>query len=595
VSELNEDEIQFARTQIESIVKDLKPKFALGVPSMVFVNYLRKLLEKFIMTEGVENAIWGMNPTSGALLSSFEDMRRTRANLERLQQALEEAQTLAQQTQQRVSQEERIRALELAARPGAPFPERPPPPVSSGMEIVPFRQVSNQIQNALLLLPTAEELQKLENMDLQTRSVVYTTIADIERFFPDDATIENFIRSIRRASQRNDINEINGIIATINSQIQLSPDQQLALRELQNMSGVAEREMRTERRQIEAPPAGGAREEPSVQVSPVKPYKGYRINAENQSKIDSVEYPIARERFIRELKAPERRYYIARALQEGGIPEGVNEKINEKDQETGLFFTSPLTPSGVVNRPKYYTAGITLEIFDKYLASSAPTEGPIEEISGTPQRRYEEDILSVSSPTGVASLRTQAPMKKGKGITGRGVAVKSRNRVEGRIEGEHQPKSEFSFAPLGRYIINTNKLQKGILTVNSKTGKSLPRLKSKAISKQLTEIFKNIVKGKDITNDMTSELTEEDIDTFYNVLNECHLLSKYDTPTSQNLNSVEKDLNRFMLLKGQILAGQNNEAVVKEFKVLLLKYMKKGQIPRSQAQEILEELLMLGY
>jgi hypothetical protein len=50
-----------------------------------------------------------------------------------------------------------------------------------------------------------------------------------------------------------------------------------------------------------------------------------------------------------------------------------------------------------------------------------------------------------------------------------------------------------------------------------------------------------------------------------------------------------------MILKGQIQAGQNNEAVVREFKALLLKYMKKGQIPKSEGYDILEELLVLGY
>jgi hypothetical protein len=34
--------------QHDLIIKDLKPRFELGVPSAVFINYLRKLLEKLM-------------------------------------------------------------------------------------------------------------------------------------------------------------------------------------------------------------------------------------------------------------------------------------------------------------------------------------------------------------------------------------------------------------------------------------------------------------------------------------------------------------------------------------------------------------------
>ena len=120
-------------------------------------------------------------------------------------------------------------------------------------------------------------------------------------------------------------------------------------------------------------------------------------------------------------------------------------------------------------------------------------------------------------------------------------------------------------------------------------------MKSKVISKKLADIIREIVKGKEIGNETTRDLTDDEIDTLYHTLNECQLLSKFDTPTSQNLSNTEKELNRFMILKGQILAGQNNAGVLKEFKALLLKYMKKGQIPKSEGYDILEELLVLGY
>jgi hypothetical protein len=80
VSELDENEVQFGRTQLQSIINDLKPKFALGVPAKVFANYLRTLLEKFITNDGVENS--GKTTGSNALLSSFTDIYDTKKKKE---------------------------------------------------------------------------------------------------------------------------------------------------------------------------------------------------------------------------------------------------------------------------------------------------------------------------------------------------------------------------------------------------------------------------------------------------------------------------------------------------------------------------------
>ncbi len=53
-SELNADEAQFVAQQINTIIADLKPKFALGVPSQAFNAYLARLMAKFNETQGVE-------------------------------------------------------------------------------------------------------------------------------------------------------------------------------------------------------------------------------------------------------------------------------------------------------------------------------------------------------------------------------------------------------------------------------------------------------------------------------------------------------------------------------------------------------------
>lgn len=74
VNELNEEEIQFVRTQLSSIISNLKPRFALGVPAAVFMSYTRKLLETFIATSGVDNAEKEVPATS--ILDTLKETRK---------------------------------------------------------------------------------------------------------------------------------------------------------------------------------------------------------------------------------------------------------------------------------------------------------------------------------------------------------------------------------------------------------------------------------------------------------------------------------------------------------------------------------------
>jgi hypothetical protein len=610
VSQLNEDEITFGRTQLQAIIKDLKPRFELGVPSAVFINYLKKLIEKFIITEGVENAVGqqagGTAPT-GALYASFDDINLARENLENLQEAISRAYSQLNEASSR-------NALNSSrVRGPANGPEVPPIEANA---LVPYNRANAEIQSILDLLPTANELRQISQLsNANDRILINEELTNFERFFPDSSLIKILINDLREAEQSGNSNDINDILQDIFNEVRISLEQKGKLKQIKDLaSSQGEEELGPVISQ-----AGGQRientgrkETEKLKDAPIKVFRNAEgsFNEIDNRKLDSVVYkPIPRDEFIH-LSQTKKEGYIAKALMQGDIPEGTYALVNDTD-ETGKNYRTILTPKMVLTnirenpeigqkrRPRL-TSSQLLELFDTYLEGKTIIEEPIQEVSGTPTRATSSSSMSAVSgttPAGVASLFVPGRQreKKGKGIRGRGLAPQRRNRVEGRIEREPEPRSEYSFAPFGRYIINTNKLQKCILTINTKTGKSLSNLKSKLITKNLTEIFKEIAKGKEITNQMTDGLTDEEIDTLYNTLNECHLLSKYNTPTSQELSKREKEIQRFMILKGQIQAGQNNEAVVREFKALLLKYMKKGQIPKSEGYDILEELLVLGY
>jgi hypothetical protein len=223
VSQLDEDEIQFGRTQLQAIIKDLKPRFELGVPSAVFINYLRKLLEKFIITEGVENAIGqraGGAPPSTALYTSFDDINQARENLQNIQEAISRAYSQLNEASARD-------ALNASRVRGPAYGPQVPPAESN--VLVPYNRANAEIQSILNLLPTGDELRQISQIsNPNQRSIMYEALTDIERFFPDSNLINRAINDLLRAEQRNDINEINDILQDIYNYINFSQEQKEA-------------------------------------------------------------------------------------------------------------------------------------------------------------------------------------------------------------------------------------------------------------------------------------------------------------------------------------------------------------------------------
>jgi hypothetical protein len=56
----------------------------------------------------------------------------------------------------------------------------------------------------------------------------------------------------------------------------------------------------------------------------------------------------------------------------------------------------------------------------------------------------------------------------------------------------------------------------------------------------------------------------------------------------------DKEMDRFEILKGEIEAGNDNKTLIKEFKLMLVRFMNAGRIPRRQAQDILVDIASMG-
>jgi len=163
------------------------------------------------------------------------------------------------------------------------------------------------------------------------------------------------------------------------------------------------------------------------------------------------------------------------------------------------------------------------------------------------------------------------------------------------IDSERGIKREASYLPIGKYVIHKQKLRDNTLLMRTMKGGQIAELPQMSISPKLGKMLNKIISGHGFPShgDLT-EMDESDQDILYKVFK----MSKaqgIDALPKPNKTKDEAEFNRFTILKGQILAGNNSKELIKEFKTLLVKLIHNDKILRKDGHNLLMDFAALGY
>ena len=150
------------------------------------------------------------------------------------------------------------------------------------------------------------------------------------------------------------------------------------------------------------------------------------------------------------------------------------------------------------------------------------------------------------------------------------------------------------FVPFGRFVINKNQLDKDIIAIKRPAGSVVQELPSRRVSRALGGVVRKMVGGQVPTFDELSKLDKDDQEYLHHLATKSHLIDKLNIPTPKK-DDDERDINQFEIMRGQILAGNDSEDLVKKFKQLILRMADRGLIPRRQVKELLIMLTENGY
>jgi len=194
---------------------------------------------------------------------------------------------------------------------------------------------------------------------------------------------------------------------------------------------------------------------------------------------------------------------------------------------------------------------------------------------------------------------TQADMQSGTRVPMRGGGAPKPAQSEGISGGGRKTlvapgaKEAYRFKEFGRYVIDLEKLRNNELQVKYRNGKRVQRVAPRILGGGLSGIILNVSNGQRPKPEDYAKLTADEKDYLDMVRRETRVVGLEDL-TSVARTSRNKDRHDFELMKGQILAGNDNPQLVKKFKVLLVRLRRGGQVPTKEANEILMDLAAMG-
>jgi hypothetical protein len=150
-----------------------------------------------------------------------------------------------------------------------------------------------------------------------------------------------------------------------------------------------------------------------------------------------------------------------------------------------------------------------------------------------------------------------------------------------------------SYKHFGKYVIHMGHLlDKNVANFKYPSLGSIPSIKPLTISEDYKEFLIDTLENQKPNERLFTKLPNEEQRHFEKVVSGAGLIDTFKLKRNQGKTEKE-EANRFNLLRGEILAGNNNEKIMKELRGLILRFMNDGRIQQKEGTTMLVELSAL--
>lgn len=198
--------------------------------------------------------------------------------------------------------------------------------------------------------------------------------------------------------------------------------------------------------------------------------------------------------------------------------------------------------------------------------------------------------LGISSgKTGGINQQRKRGRPKGSGLQRKySEVVKSSTATDKGIDEDRR------FIKFGKYLINNKKLNDSILAVKRPSGNNIIEFPTQHITSNFKNVIKTMIGGGMPKYEELDRLSEAEKTYLHKLASKANIIDKFSIPAPSK-SQHEKDIHDFEVMKGEIMSGNDNNDLIKKFKIHILKLSKTGALPKREVMELLETLLELGY
>ena len=170
---------------------------------------------------------------------------------------------------------------------------------------------------------------------------------------------------------------------------------------------------------------------------------------------------------------------------------------------------------------------------------------------------------------------------------------KQAHKVSEGIDGDDYQKFDDKanrYIAFGKYAVNMRQLKKGVLQIVYKSLAPNPSFPSKKISSELQQYLFELLTNQKSLPALYKHVPEEEKKMFEKLAIFAGVFDKLNLPRINSLEDEKKEMDRFKLLHGEFIAGNDNVSIIRELRNLILKFLADNRISKAKAYEYLLEL-----
>lgn len=171
---------------------------------------------------------------------------------------------------------------------------------------------------------------------------------------------------------------------------------------------------------------------------------------------------------------------------------------------------------------------------------------------------------------------------------GKGMAIQEMKGVSAPVKPD---RSELYYS-FGVFAVHKKSLGDNILNLKYKSFSQVHKYPKRQISDDLKDILVDAIETKKINNKLFNALTDSDKSFLTELVNEAKLKETFPNifKSGNGIAVNENPLDRFEILKGELIAGNSSNEIKKELRALINQFMKQKLITAQEGFGILEML-----